>query len=359
MKHILFSLATLLAFQVNATIHTVSNNPSTIAQFNNIQAAADAAVSSDTIYVHGSPNNYIGFAINNKRLVVIGPGWNPDKNLPHVVNVMTAINLAGAGASGSEIQGLSIYAGVSVSTLDVNNIRFVRNRIHRSFINLTPNASGTLSGYLFESNWFDNGIVASNTNYTLQNFLFQNNIFYENGTFTSGNIHGFTNTVNILFDHNLWYGPSTGSRDAFAVNSRFLTIANNVFVRRNAATNLSGSTFNNNITFNAGNDVPWTANSNVDGGGNIAGQDPQLASQAGVNTGTNDPLFDFSIGAGPANNSGTDGKDLGLLYEALGSLNWAASRNSRLPRIYSMNITTPTVVPGGTVNVIVESRRSN
>jgi hypothetical protein len=84
-----------------------------------------------------------------------------------------------------------------------------------------------------------------------------------------------------------------------------------------------------------------------------------MVDQTAVNSGTGNPLLNFTIAAGPANNSGSDGKDMGLLFDASGSLNWANSRNSRLPRIFSMNITNPTIPVGGSLNVQVEARKSN
>ena len=86
--------------------------------------------------------------------------------------------------------------------------------------------------------------------------------------------------------------------------------------------------------------------------------------QASVNTGVNNPLLDFTIAAGPANNSGTTGTggvptDMGLLYYATGSLNWTSSRTSFLPYIYSMTINNPTIPAGGTLNVTVEARKDN
>ncbi|HYE56492.1 MAG TPA: hypothetical protein VD996_16700 [Chitinophagaceae bacterium] len=359
MKQLLLSFAIAFACNAYGAIRTVSNNPSTIAHFSTIQAALDAAVSGDTIFVHGSPNAYAGFTVNNKSVTIIGPGWRPNKLLPHTASIVTGIQLSGTGTTGTELQGLVIASTVNTVTAGVNNIRFIRNKLTGNWFYITPGSSATISGYLFEGNWFDNGGVITNQNFTLENFIFQNNIFYESGCCISSNISGFTNAVNVLFDHNLFYGPSTGPRDAFGANSRFLILSNNIFVRRNAANNLSSSIFNNNITFNTGNDAPWNVNSNVNSGGNIAGQDPQMVDQAAVNAGTNDPLLNFSIPAGPANNAGTDGKDLGLLYDATGSLNWDNSRASRLPFIYSMNITTPTVAPGGNVTVTVESRRNN
>jgi hypothetical protein len=84
-----------------------------------------------------------------------------------------------------------------------------------------------------------------------------------------------------------------------------------------------------------------------------------MVAQASVNNGTDNPMLDFTIAAGPANNSGSDGKDMGLLYDASGSLNWTISRTSRLPFVYSMNITNPTIPQAGTLNVQVEARKNN
>jgi len=67
MKHFCLSIALLLfVIGANATIRTVSNSPSTLAQFNTIQAAIDASVSADTVYVHGSPNTYAAFIYQYK-----------------------------------------------------------------------------------------------------------------------------------------------------------------------------------------------------------------------------------------------------------------------------------------------------
>jgi hypothetical protein len=341
-----------------ATIHTVSNVPSTIAQFNTIQAAADAAESGDTIFVHGSPNIYAGFTISFKKLTVMGPGWSPNKNLPFTA-IVNGLTITGAACSGSEIQGLYLIGFVNMNNQRPDNLRFIRNRF--SGIGLNVNQSGvTYSGYLFEGNWFDNSAVFASTNSTYQNFLFQNNIFFENGCCVGGSIVSFTNSVNVLLNHNLWYGPGIGNtRPCFSDNSRFLLITNNVFVNRDPASGNSLSTFTNNITFNAGTNNPWAVNGNVDGGGNVVNQSPQMVAQTSVNSGSNNPLLDFTIAAGPANNSATDGKDMGLLYDATGSLNWVNSRSSRLPIIFSMNITNPTIAEGGSLEVKVEARKNN
>lgn len=344
-----------------ATIRTVSNLPATLAQFNTIQAAVNASASGDTIYVHGSPNAYGAFTITNKQLVVIGPGWSPNKNLPFTA-VVNGLAITGASCANTEIQGLVINSTVSMSTTHPDNLRFVRNQFSGMTVQLFD-FNTTYSGYLFESNVFDNAAVTATSGSNYQNFLFQNNYFYDNGCCVGGNVSGLVNAVNVLFNHNLWFGPGSGVRDCFSGNCRFLTLTNNIFVRRDAGNQNSFSTFNNNITFYPSGSTapsdPWTINSNVNSGGNVSNQDPQMAAQTSVNAGTNNGLLDFSIAAGPANNSATDGKDMGLLFDPTGSLNWTNSRASRTPFIFSMNIVNPTIPQGGTLSVQVEARKNN
>lgn len=354
-----FSLVVILfaALYANAIIRTVSNSPSTLAQFNTIQAAINASASGDTVYVHGSPTAYAFFTITNKQLVILGPGWSPNKNLPFTANV-PGCTITGSSCANTEMQGMTITSTITINSNHPDNLRFIRNRFFNLSIQINE-GSVTYNGYLFEGNWFDNAQATATAGSVYQNFLFQNNYFFENGTVLGANITGFTFATSVLFNHNLWFGPGAGTRDCFASNCQFLLLTNNIFVRRDAANQNSFSTFNNNITFNAGNNTPWLSNSNLNSGGNVANTDPQMVDQASVNGGVNNPLLDFTIAAGSANNAGSDGKDMGLLFDAVGSLNWANSRGSRLPFIFSMNIVNPTIPVGGTLNVQVEARKNN
>jgi hypothetical protein len=359
MKQFILSFSLLFAAAAQATVHTVSNSPSTLAQFNTIQAAVNAAATGDSIYVHGSPNPYATFTQTNKQLTIIGPGWTPDKNLPFIALVQ-GCTITGAGCANSEYQGLTFNSALQISAAHPDNLRFIRNNFAGIDINMTQ-GSTTYSGYLFEGNVFDNATANATASSNYQNFLFQNNNFFENATVRDGNLGGgWFNCTNILFNHNLWYGSGSSIRNVTDANThRFLIFANNIFVRRNFNGRVSSSTFNNNITFNAGVNNPWATASNVDGGGNVENQDPQMANQVAVNAGTASSISDFSISAGPANNSASDGKDMGFLFDVVGSLNWANSRNSRLPRIFSMNVITPTVPAGGSVTINVDARISN
>ncbi len=359
MKHFILSFTLLFATAVQATVRTVSNTPSTLAQFNTIQAAVDVSLTGDTIYVHGSPNQYAAFTQTNKQLTIIGPGWSPDKNLPFTAQIQ-GCTITGATSSNSEYQGLTFVTALQISTAHPDNLRFIRNHFVSIDVNMTQ-GSTTYNGYLFEANIFDNATANGIASSTYQNFLFQNNSFFENGAVRDGNLSGFNNCVNVLFDHNLWYGSGSTIRNVTnnSIN-RFMTFSNNIFVRRTFnAGRVLNSTFNNNITFNAGVNNPWANDGNVNGAGNVENQDPQMANQAAVNAGTASSISDFTIAAGPANNTGSDAKDMGFLFDATGSLNWVNSRSSRLPRIFSMNVITPTVPAGGNVTINVDARISN
>lgn len=354
-----------------ATVRTVSSNPSTLGQFSNIQEAVDASAQGDTVYVYGSPNTYPAFTILDKKVAVIGPGWSPDKNLPltAIVNGMFIRNSAAGGIpDGSEIHGLVFVNTVIPSRnngadLAVNDIRVVRCQFNGAVQWDLPS-----TGFLLEGNIFYHSLGFA-SNHTYQNFLFQNNIFLHQICCLSNMISGLVNSVNVQFDHNLFSSTnnSNGNSAIAFTNSRFLSFTNNIFNQSNVGLGTSFSTFTNNITNNVSlnlangtsNGTPWAVNSNVDGGGNIANQSPNMASQTEINAGSSNPLLNLAIASGPANNAGADGKDLGLLFDTSGSLNWTNSRNSRIPRIFSMNITNPSVAPGGTLSVTVEARKSN
>jgi hypothetical protein len=130
-KLVVYFMLMMVSAALHATVRTVSNNPSTLGQFNTIQAAIDASADSDTVYVYGSPNTYALFTITDKKITVIGPGWAPDKNLPLLVLVAGASirnSPAGGSPDGSELHGLVFTTGVNLSQnavsgdLGVNNI---------------------------------------------------------------------------------------------------------------------------------------------------------------------------------------------------------------------------------------------
>lgn len=356
MKNILIFAILLIYAKGYSITRTVHNNGS--AQYNTIQDAVNASSSGDTILVHGSQIPYAVFTITNKKLKIFGPGFSPNKQLPYVA-IIHGCTITGAASAGSELQGLSFSGGSSqlfFRNSQPDSIRIIRNLFYEYNIYM-DGTSQNYKGYVFQGNYMYNSTIYGNAGSSYEDFLFQNNWSFNNGG-NNYSLSFFTNCVNVLFDHNLWFGPSSGARNCFGNNCQSMNLTNNIFVRRDAAANNSFSTFNNNITYLAVNNTPWNSNSNMDAGGNISNQDPQLADQTSVTNGS--PVWrNLTIAAGSANDSGSDGKDLGLLFESTGLLNWDNTGISQIPYIYSMNITNPTIQPNGTLNIQVEARKNN
>lgn len=373
MKKLLLFALTLFVMQANATVHTVNNVTGGGAQFTTIQAAITAAAMGDTIYVHGSPIIYEAFSILDKKLTIIGPGWAPQKNNP-VRAIVASATIKNSNTSnpaktsnGTEIHGLVFNNTVSFSAGSIFETSVINIRIDRcEFRGGIESGGYNASNYIIE-NCYITGTIARiglSTSSSYSNFLFQNNIFRID-RFSNGFFNGFTNISNFIFNHNLFMTDAPGATGSMASNNdvaKNLTFSNNIFVNINLSANISFCTFNNNLTFYPSVPAltaPWTLLNNIDGGGNLNNVSPQIGAQTAVNAGADNPIADFTIAAGPANNAGNDGKDLGLMFDATGSLNWASARGARLPFIFSMNITNPTVSPGTNLNVEVTAKKNN
>lgn len=372
MKKLLFIALTILGYQANATVRTVNNVTGGGGQFVTINAAIEASAMGDTIYVSGSPIIYEAFEIVNKKLTIIGPGWAPQKNNPvralvagGTIRNSVASNVT-SNSNGCEVQGLVFNSSLNIfgasTTTTVNNIRIdrceFRNGINASAFNA--------SNYIIENCYITGSLarIDLRPDFSYSNFLIQNNIFRMDVN-NNGFFIGFNNISNFIINHNLFVTNAPGATGSSISNNNDInnaTFSNNIFVNINLNTGPKLCTFNNNLTFYtevAALPAPWLVGNNIDGGGNLNNVSPQIADQAIVNKGVDNPIANYTIAAGPANNTGTDGKDLGLLFDATGSLNWASARGARLPFIFSMNITNPTVAPGTNLSVEVTAKKNN
>lgn len=351
-KTIPIVLFILLVAQVSfATVRTVSNSPATLAQFNSIQVAVDSSSNGDTILVHGSPVNYAGFTVTSKRVVLLGPGFNPNTQTALKAKIFGVINFNGSACKKSELHGFEMVSSSIEIQSSMDSLYFFRNIIVTMGI---VNGVGTVSGFIFRGNYFK-GAISSHPASVFHNFVFENNVFV-----CSSCINYITNgaNTNILFNHNLFFDDNGNNTNAFA-SLGFALFTNNIFVERNfSTTTVFNSTFINNITFNCSPNTPWSLGTNIDGGGNIENLDPMMVDQAGVNDGSATEISNFTIPSGPANNSGSDGKDMGLLFDPTGGLNWNHSRNSRMPSVVLMNIANPVIGAGGSLSVTVEARKN-
>ena len=363
---LLFLIVAFSSLLTSATIRTVSNNSNTIAQFNDIATAITASSEGDTIEIVGSPNSYSGFTLT-KKLIFMGPGWSPDVSQPFEANINTNINITDTAANGSEFDGLFFSENYLffTGTINFSNFKFSRNHFGE-FLNINFDGGGTYSGFVFESNWFESAALEGN-NATIQNFTFRNNLFYLDNTI-DGNIYDLNSAANsnILFDHNDWYAYVPGSYSVSGTQSQLITFTNNIFINRDAASgiDLSNSNFQNNITYPDTNLInsfpPWNLNGNKDDGGNIADTNPGMIDSVAVYNGVDDPLLNFILDTiSPAHNKGNDGKDMGLLFDTTDSLNWNKARNSPLPRIYSINLSSSTVTAGANITATVIGKAGN
>ena len=363
MKNILLAVCLFFAGAAGATVHTVNNNGGS-PMFTTIQAAVTAAADGDTIHVMGSNVAYTGFSVIDKKLAFVGPGFAPVKNVPTAATIGGVVELVNTAATGSptgtEFNGLTfgnvVYASTTSNggTIGINSLKFIRCH----FINSVYFTLGSTGG-LFESCIFSYQLLFSSS-YNYSNFIFQNNLFYFQTCCIGNQIHGLQNAANILFDHNLFMALGAGSNQIFS-GCNSLNLTNNIFNRTNAGPGNTLSTFTNNITNNVSGtngNTPWLINGN-NGTGNLPNTNPQINAQAGVDAGSTNYLLDFEIAAGPANNGGSDGKDIGLLHEPTGSLNFKNARTSRFPVIGEFNILNPNIAPNGTLNVQVKAYRVN
>lgn len=350
MKRYLILLLFLTSFGAHATIRTVSNSPATLAQFNTIQAAVNASSSGDTILVHGTPVFYGGFTITNKQLVIIGPGFNPDVQFSLKATINGNVVLTGSGCKKTEIHGLHFNSGALEVNSSMDSVYFYRNNfVTLSFIQ----GGGNITGFVFSGNYI-RGAFSTHPVSVYTNILFENNVFEASNCF-SGLVNA--SNTNILFNHNLFVCPDGFPTNLF-INLSLALFTNNIFVERNFNSSVTQCTFVNNLTFGCSPNDPWTINSNIDGGGNIANMDPMMVDQAAVNSGTATEISNYTIASGPANNSGSDGKDMGVLYDPTGGLNWIHGRNTRFPSVVLMNIANPVLGAGGTLNITVEARKN-
>ncbi|MBL7766860.1 MAG: hypothetical protein JNJ58_12240 [Chitinophagaceae bacterium] len=349
-KQYIISLGLLLCLTTDnlwATVRTVLNVPSGLAQFNDIQSAADASVSGDTIYIHGSTTTYASFTVTNKKLVYIGPGYATQKTqalsakIFHA-NIENYSNLPGS-ASGTEFHGLQVtgtlaFGGPFTNGVAVNNVLIQRCYFTGSSAGVSmTRGNTTYSNYIFQSNYFHATFFNANASGTTYvNMLFRNNVVLHQGT-SNTFMPSFNNSTGLHIDHNLFYGTGTLFGTS-ANNPNFATITNNIFINVAGIGNTQNSLYQNNLTFSTNHSAPWTMGSNYDGGGNM-NANPLMVNQVALTANALDVLMDFNPGPGsPCLNAGTDGLNLGVIYQTNSPDDWAQSRNGVLPYLVSLNV---------------------
>lgn len=303
-----------------------SNAGSTAKDFTNLQSAHDGATAGDTLYLVGSPVNYITTKVSvTKKLIIIGPGYFLSENPNTQTNVASAFlnNTAGgvceelefaAGSEGSVLMGVQIIGRLVVSA---NNILIKRNFIRQEVGCNLSHVNINASNVLFVQNYVDGNL--NNTSFAVVNI-------------TAGQ-SGIVVANNYLFHNCSGCGAGVAALSSPPTSS--LEVSNNIFV---GAINVSNAIVQNNF-FNTDNF--FTASSSVvrnnihmngslpAGNGNINNSSEVLRF---VDTGSTDGRWKLKAGS-PGLGAGFGGVDVGIFG---GPEPYVLSGIPPIPTIYSL-----------------------
>lgn len=327
-------------FTATGTVITVSNHVLTAGQYTSAQDAVDAASPGDTIYVHGSNTAY-GNLVLNKRLVIIGAGYEPQNtqyNLyTHFVNIQFNLSNSTTLATGTIIKGITTpnlsYSGSP--TFNVNNIL-----VERCYIG-TLNVLG--SNWVIKNNKIEslslgnksNIIVANNfigagiSNSDKPSVLITNNIFIQDVHMSSVKYANITN--------NIWTNPSTNFNNPSGYQNSNNTFNKNIFVYADPTSFMV---------------FPPAGNTGI---GNVNTIDPQFVSNV-LNISLNAvSQHDWHLRAGAIGvGYGTDGTDCGIYGGSYPMPNLTGV--CTMPQISSMDLQNSVIPQGGTLNVELKGR---
>jgi hypothetical protein len=334
-------LAILIICQIGlATVRTVSNKLEGGAQYASLQTAYDASSNDDTLLVSGS-NTVYGMGYWAKRLVVIGEGFNTQKE--NFITTKFGKASSGAGSGGS-----------FVITSTGSGSKFYG--IHFIYDPTYTNGLFCGSNNLFENCMMDRWVIAGiNVVYTNCVFLYPmllhgelSGVRFANCILNAHAEANNTLTQNTEFNHCLFLS----SGNLFG-SLKGLTMKNNIFMNSTGFTGITSSIFKNNICRLA---TTFPPAGNTNGGGNQVGVDPLFVNYV-LGTLTTQP-YDYDLQAGsPAIGAADDLTDIGLH----GGYSHFSEYGEPLiaPIMRSVQINNSIVAPGGTLNIQVQASKPN
>jgi hypothetical protein len=235
------------------TIRRCNNNPgiSGVNVYTTIQAAHNAAVAGDIVYVEPSTTNY-GTLVATKRLIIIGNGYFLDKNPNNSFDTRTSKISSITFDNGT---ANSVMTGIeAVSSISVNDINITITRCNLlSGTNLSFGLSTNLvAGQNSRGN---NGtitkcilnVTVSGNNSNTVTSQYGYNCLVSNCIFWTGGVSAMTNTV---VSNNVFYrGNNAGTQNLFGC-----AVTNNIYDARGITAAIqyvsgtsTGNTISNNI----------------------------------------------------------------------------------------------------------------
>lgn len=293
----LIVLAALIwAGGASATIYTANNNPNRPKGdrvFSTVDSAIAVAAEGDTIHVVPSNSDY-GSATINKRLVILGIGLQPDKDI-QMLSRISSPNVANSAGIGANPNG-SVVEGIWMETLTLNSVNLV---IRRCQINTYLNITGVVSGFIVSHCIVATIMVPTSTS---TGILISNNIFNNPWGGVGYNI----NAYNAIITNNIFL--ATGA--AFPATVSGNVISNNIFMR--SPTTTGQNVYSNNLTYGVNvTEMPTTGNS---GANNILEESPLFVKFPTTIPSIYDrTTMDFHLKSGsPAIGKASDGGDIGI-----------------------------------------------
>jgi|GEM_PF-5830630 len=342
MKKVFFLLITAIAFyNLNATVRTVNNLGG--AQFFDIESAINASSPGDTIYITGSPIEYVPPSSAKNGLTFIGPGFNPDKQNPHtastygrwlVGNSNTFIGLSlrnfafNPNSGGDRIEGLVVKRCYIHDDLGISGCGYYSSVLYESCV--------VVNATLLHSNTFC-PTASPVYSATVRNCLFYN-----------ANLYGAVSVVlNVLVDHNVFIKTSPGSIISPSPGGAQINFTNNIFSNSTATNGGAGCIYNNNFS--------TLENLNINGGtNNLQGSNPQFVNALG---GSFSFSHDYHLAVGsPCIGTGTSGEDMGI-YAGANPMVWQGF--PPIPQMNYMNLIGTQVLQGGSLNVSFQATIKN
>lgn len=223
-------------------------------QYTNLQAAVTAAQDNDIIYLYPSSISY-GNATINKKLTIIGPGYNVAQNPSLGINTFVSNAILGditytAGSNDGTITGCDInYIVLNGPT----NIQITRNKI-RNRIYLTNTNNVLINGCYFEfvSNGSRNGSLVDNNYFNISANTNNNSLIIRNNIFLAVEPYSGGCASNTCFMDNIFIGATSNSivennifRDRIWFNNSI--VRNNILISNDIQIQGGGNTITNNI----------------------------------------------------------------------------------------------------------------
>ena len=328
------TLLLLLFMGLTATAQTIriadnnTNAPTGANIFTTIQAAVNAAVPGDIVYITPSLTSYGNVTIS-KRIKLVGVGFNTGLGRNSILGTITLLSSADGvnSTSNSEFRGFEFFdftfAAGGVGTLPYNDILIEKTSGRYINYSGSPNALNNLT---IKTCYARAIVLFTNTNTRIyQNVLdvnaifgvdisnatdalITNNLIYLTTGLTAFNITSSTNT---RIEHNLISGGYFAFR-----NLTNTPVTNNIFFGVNpgstGATNFSINVFSNNLVTPSATIPPAAVGGGANSGlGNLANLSPLFVNGPASATSWA-ATYDYSFpNTSPCYNAATTGDNIG------------------------------------------------